>query len=127
MYVTAILNLRFSLDDSTSDYEFLPPIANAFTVDPEDYYSRRYKVNDFKAHKSFHLNWNITLAMPLRSTECFVLSNLIKRISDYTYVLDPSTSIGLSNIQNQNSQFKTKITQDNVKKTSIDVEHRWST
>ena len=32
------------------DYEFLLPIPNAFTVATEEYYARRYKMNDAKAH-----------------------------------------------------------------------------
>ena len=32
------------------DYEFLLPVPNAFTVATEEYYARRYKMNDAKAH-----------------------------------------------------------------------------
>ena len=46
------------------------------------------------------------------------LSNLNKRISDYTYVLDLSICKGSTICQNQNCQFKTKITQGAINRIS---------
>lgn len=62
-----------------------------------------------------------------RSTYCCVLLNLIKMISYYTYVLNLSTCKGTTKPENHNSQFKTKITQSAINRTSTDVEHRWNT
>ena len=41
------------------DYEFLLPVPNAFTVATEEYYARRYKMNDAKAHSNVYHNWSI--------------------------------------------------------------------
>ena len=45
-----IPKLWFSVDDTTSNYEFLLPVPNAFAVDTEEYYLRYYIINDVKAH-----------------------------------------------------------------------------
>lgn len=53
--------------------------------------------------------------------------NLIKRISDDTYVLDPSIYKSPTKLQGKTSQFKTKITQDAINRKSTDEEHKWNT
>ena len=108
MYVAnaAILELRIfsqSQEDITSNYGFLLGLVKTFTVDTEKYYLRFYKVNDDKNCKnlvgSFYAlcsqiicmyiaGWLIYLTRVLKNMliQCYILSVLIRRIYQITFV-----------------------------------------
>ena len=43
---------EFLAEDITSDYRFLLRLVNTFTIDTDEYYPVRCKVNDFKTFKN---------------------------------------------------------------------------
>ena len=101
---TAILIFEFSAEeDITSDYGFLLRLGNIFTIDTDEYYTMCYKVNmmtrllkTFYRYISFYALTSqiiicivycrlarLTGAFKILLTQCCVLSDLIKRISNY--------------------------------------------
>ena len=54
--VLQVLELWNFSKDISSDYEFLLPILNPFTVGTEEYHPRCYKLNDGKAFKNPYHN-----------------------------------------------------------------------
>ena len=114
-----------------SDYEFLLSILSAFIVGTEKYYPKCNNVNDAKGLQILSHYCSIILRVEvashkyglvwlglfkIRQTKSCVLSDLIKKISNYTYVLHLFNLKRVNKLfQNHTSQLKVKIARDVIK------------
>ena len=54
---------EFLAEDITSDYGFLLRLVNTFTIDTDEYYPVRYKVNDVKTFKNLVASYIISFLL----------------------------------------------------------------
>ena len=97
------------MKDIISDYGFLLRLVNTITINIDEYYPRCYKVNDAKTFKNFIASiilrfvltnymyiadWLVYLGLlKIMLIQCYVMSDLIKRMSSYMCQILKSVNI----------------------------------